>query len=61
MRVIIEVNAGPRYSIDALTIHYRDRPPPAGAPLSLADVPLERGSAADADMILDVVNGLPGR
>lgn len=59
MRVIIEVNAGPRYSIDALTIHYRDRPPPAGAPLSLADVPLERGSAADADMILDVVNGLP--
>ncbi|WP_404384151.1 autotransporter assembly complex family protein [Caenispirillum salinarum] len=59
VRVIVEVEPGPRYTIDAFAVHYRDQPPPQGAPLSLADVPLERGDPADADAILEVVDDLP--
>lgn len=59
VQVTVTVEPGPRYSIDAFTVHYRDQPPPPGAPLSLADVPLERGAPADADAILEVVDDLP--
>lgn len=57
---IIEVTPGPRYTIAAFDVVYRDQPPPPGSPQTLADVPLLPTDPADADNILDVVEDLPG-
>jgi translocation and assembly module TamA len=59
VQVVVKIEPGPRYTIDALTIHYRDGPAPPDAPRSLDDVPLKRGAPAEADAILRVIEGLP--